>query len=123
MFARRLLVMGLMCGSLLLGTAHVAHAKACQCGQDYSVTTPHDTPFNLDVDVVLGDFSLDHIEIGDSPQHGTATVIAPADSDGRLHYVPAPGFVGQDALTVVPVDGNGDTGGAGRVHITVTGPA
>ena len=68
MFVRRLLVTGVVCGSLLLWVAHVAYARTEFFSVDDVATTKHDTA--VDIDVTANDHLGGHVGGGvDSIDH------------------------------------------------------
>ena len=122
MFARRLLVMGVVCALSLMGTAHLADAGTSWEIKDDFATTPHDTPVVIDPTANdLPTAVFDSIVIVDAPQHGSVQVAGLI-----VTYFPPPGYVGLDAMTYLPrscgvtLGCNVDTA---VIHITVTGPA
>lgn len=86
---------------------------------DDTVSTPTETP--VDVDVLANDTDFDgdilSVSVATPPAHGTATV----NADSTVHYVSDTGYVGQDAFTYSIDDGHGGTASA-TVHVTVTLP-
>ncbi|WP_159675646.1 Ig-like domain-containing protein, partial [Andreprevotia sp. IGB-42] len=76
-------------------------------GQDESISTHQDTPFNgtvtgSDVD---GDKLTFAVAIGGDPAHGTVTV----NPDGSYTYTPTAGFNGNDSFAVTVSDPDGAT--------------
>lgn len=74
------------------------------------VTLDEDEP--ADIDVLANDPVDDVIELVTMPEHGTASV-----QDGKIHYVPEPGYNGEDTLTYAL---GGTSGCFAEVPVTLT---
>ncbi|AGL21292.1 Ig-like domain-containing protein [Actinoplanes sp. N902-109] len=77
---------------------------------------------STDIDVLANDTDVNTgqkltISTVGKPAHGTATIV-----DGKVRYVPDPGWTGTDTFTYVVSDGNGGTA-TGTVSVVVTGDA